>query len=418
MKTNAPAIATFDEMAKVLPRVEEAVVRPREEAPPLNPLERARLLGALNNAMAELRKIEEKPDVMTTPRDQFASILQSTFVEMAQEKGRVQLVKGVGILEAKFDKTDPGWVSVAWEKLKLAFRSKIGWIRPGAPERLPAVARIAIFGDWATGLYGAPEISRSIETDKKHMDAAVHLGDTYYSGTENEFRTRFAAFWPQRRGMINRAVNGNHEMYSGGKAYLDMIQRDFRQRSTGFALENEHWLLIGMDTALVDHDIDDRELQWLEKVLSATEKKVLLFSHHQPFSRFEGQGPRLVEKLRPWLDGGRIHGWYWGHEHRCVLFDKHPRWRMWGRCVGHGGIPEFRSAALGPCPRTPRWRDFAEVGEVPAGEVLDGPNENMKRFQKLYSPHGYAVLTLEGDRLIEEVRDARGGVMRQPVELA
>ena len=52
-------------------------------------------------------------------------------------------------------------------------------------------------------------------------------------------------------------------------------------------------------------------------------KKVLLFSHHQPFSLLDSQGPNLVAPLSSVLATGQIHGWYWGHEHRCVLYDQH-----------------------------------------------------------------------------------------------
>ena len=56
---------------------------------------------------------------------------------------------------------------------------------------------------------------------------------------------------------MNRALNGNHEMYSGGFGYFKLILPAFEQDSSYFALQNEHWLLVGLDTAYVDHDMDN-----------------------------------------------------------------------------------------------------------------------------------------------------------------
>jgi hypothetical protein len=412
-KGEAAVVASYTEMGKVLPRLEEAVSRAPVAGRPPAPLERARMLASLNNAMGELRKMQERPGVLSTPRDQFASLLQSTFAEHAADKGKVQTVKGVGTLEAKFDTTDPGWVSVAWEKLKSALKGRIKWVVPPKPLALPPDFRMAVMGDWATGLYGAPVISRSIDKDAGNVDVVMHLGDTYYSGTDREFAKRFVPQWPQRAGAIGRALNGNHEMYSGGKAYLKTVAAKFGQKSTAFVLANDHWLLVGMDTALDDHSLNPEQVRWLDALVTgASGRKVALFSHHQPFSRLDSQGPKLVEKLGSLLNAGKIHAWFWGHEHRCVLYDKHPAWKMWGRCVGHGGIPEFRDASLGKCPPKPTWRAFQGSGNIPACQVLDGPNEFVKLHQKLYSPQGYAMLTFAGPKLTEEIRDANGVVLR------
>ena len=32
----------------------------------------------------------------------------------------------------------------------------------------------------------------------------------------------------------------------------------------------------------------------------------------------------------------KIFAWYWGHEHRCALYDQHPKWGVFGRCIGNG----------------------------------------------------------------------------------
>jgi hypothetical protein len=161
-------------------------------------------------------------------------------------------------------------------------------------------------GDWGTGLYGAPKIADEIKKQGP-FDLLMHLGDVYYSGTEEEVQERFLDIWPASAGKINRALNSNHEMYSGGFAYFDLALPAFGQESSYFAFQNTHWLLVGLDTAYVDHDMDNEQVAWLKVVVSqAGDRKVLLFSHQQLFSRLDNQGPKLVTALQPLLESKRL----------------------------------------------------------------------------------------------------------------
>ncbi len=406
-------VVSYTEMAKALPGVEEALAAPPEGAPRLTPREKIDFIFRLHDAMEELRALPDRPGVLVTPRDQFASLLQSAFAEAAADKGRVQKAPGVSALEAKFDKTDVGWASVAWAWLKRAVRGRIGYARPQKTGALPSPFRTAIFGDWGTGLYGAPVIGQSIAADPEPVDLALHLGDTYYSGTGGEFAKRFDPQWPERPGALHRALNANHEMYSGGRAYRDTVRRKFGQKSSVFSLANDDWLLIGMDTALEDHSLNDEQAAWVEALVDgAGGRRVVLFSHHQPFSRLDKQGPKLIEKLRPVLEGRKIFAWYWGHEHHCVLYERHPKWGFWGRCIGHGGIPEFRHELLGRAPKKPGWKKFPAAGLIPECRVLNAANEFLGKLANEYSPHGYATLIFDGGKLTEEIRDAHGELLR------
>ncbi len=126
-----------------------------------------------------------------------------------------------------------------------------------------------------------------------------------------------------------------------------------------FALQNDHWVLVGLDSAYVDHDLAGDQVAWLEKIVeNAGDRKVVLFSHHQPYSLFDSQGPKLVEKLGGLLGRRKLFAWYWGHEHRCVLFDPHPAWGLHGRCIGHGGLSVFPRSAWRLSTR--RGQDVAE----------------------------------------------------------
>ena len=63
-------------------------------------------------------------------------------------------------------------------------------------------------------------------------------------------------------------------------------------------MQNAHWLLVGLDSAHSNHDLDFEETAWLAAVAAAAEgRKLILFSQHQPYSRLDAQGPELQAAL-------------------------------------------------------------------------------------------------------------------------
>src|SRR5207247_823473 len=127
-------------------------------------------------------------------------------------------------------------------------------------------------------MYGAPVAARRIQSDTDAFWMLLHLGDVYYSGTPAEIQERFLDEWPKRTDAISRALNSNHEMYSGGYAYFDMTLPRFTQPSSYFAFCNDHWLLIGLDTGYVDHDLDDEQAAWVNYVAGQSPtSRVVLF---------------------------------------------------------------------------------------------------------------------------------------------
>src|SRR5262249_61380338 len=105
--------------------------------------------------------------------------------------------------------------------------------------------RIGVVSDWGTGLYGAPAIAASIQADQTKFDALLHLGDVYYSGTKGEAQHNFLDVWPKRTDKpVQRTLNGNHEMYTGGDGYFNVMLPAFDQKSSCCALTNKHWLLL------------------------------------------------------------------------------------------------------------------------------------------------------------------------------
>ena len=295
----------------------------------------AQMIAAWNEAVSALQKADQG-GVMSTAQNGIASRLQSLIASKADEAGKTVIARpdtrvitpnggqsmSFGVREVKFDNDDLiGWLGMAWE---LIFKpAKHAWIDPPTvPETIADDARIAVFADWGTGLYGAPIIKQSIVALDR-CDVALHLGDTYYSGSDDEIHDRLVGDWPVRAGgkTVNRSLNGNHEMYSGGGGYFTALGDFFQQPASCFAMQNANWLLVCLDTAYIDFSLIPPGC-WLTSLVNAAgNRKLILFSHHQPYSQLDAQGPNLQAALADLLNQGRIHAWFWGHEHRLVLYD-------------------------------------------------------------------------------------------------
>jgi calcineurin-like phosphoesterase family protein len=356
-----------------------------------------------------LEKEKRNPDVMSGTEDRMSSLIQTYF---AQQAPRVVPAASDG-LEAKFDSHDLfGWIGsffTWWKKIH-----PHSWQPPKASaDSIGKRFRVGVFGDWGTGLYGAPVLARAIAADKTGFQVVLHLGDTYYSGETGEIQERLLADWPVVAGALNRSLNGNHEMYTGGHAYFDIALKKFAQTSSCFAFQNDDWLLVGLDTAYADHDICTEEMPWLQSLLAQSgDRRLIFFSHHQPYSLLDVQGPKLIAKLDPYIKSKRIFAWYWGHEHRCVLYDEHPVWAMRGRCIGHGGFPYFRDSGLGAAPAKSAWVRLNSRNLVPGGELLDGRNPYIRGHENEYGPQGYAVLEFDGPHLNELIVDCDGNTIK------
>jgi hypothetical protein len=399
------------------------------ESGPTSELEH-RLLGARHDGM--MRRLQREAqavgsnNVMITVPDRDVSRIQS---ELARQAAAVREGLPSNALEAKFGTGLKGGDWWGWLK------STFDWVdredvhpamRP--PDARPFDLRtdfkdgftVALFGDWGTGLYGAPRIVEEI-SKRGPFDLLLHLGDVYYSGTTDEMQERLLDMWPTGAGRISRTLNGNHEMYSGGYGYFDLALAAFEQSSSYFAFQNDHWLLIGLDTAYVDHDLDQKQIGWLHTVIGqAGRRKVVLFSHHQLFSRLGHQGGKLENALAALLHARIIKAWYWGHEHQCVLYDPHPGYGLFARCLGNGGIPEprtttIRNAGAEETIGTVQWKRLSATAESPSCLVLDGPNQFVEGEEEKFGPHGFMTLFFEGARLTESVFLADGTPLHEHI---
>lgn len=421
-----PVVVTVREVEKIFAGT-EAMGNLTEVARSASNVQRAAVMAAVGTVLKELQRAEAKAGapVLTTPHHGPSTRLQSLIASGEAAKLKLKPLPSGG-LESKFDTGDWfGWAQVAWEKLKNPIKHKL--IRPAkaVAVQFPDSGRVAVLGDWGTGLYGAPEIAKAVVADPLGFVLLMHLGDVYYSGTKKEVKQRFLDGWPKVPGTPSRALNSNHEMYSGGYAYFDDTLSKFGQEASYFAYQNKHWTLVGLDVAYKDHAIDDEQVDWLKQILKqAGDRRVVLFSHHQLYSPFEDQGVKLLghSGFRQVLDSKSIFAWYWGHEHRCVVFhEADPQFGILARCIGHSGMPQSRTETR-DLPRAPGnvwaqadWRQTPSMIKggvrLPAVSVLEGPNPFIVGEEELFSPHGYAVLAFDGLRFTEQVRDATGTVI-------
>ena len=419
--------ATFQEAFQSNPaQMNDAVQAAATQAAGGDPDQKQRMIAAWHDAIGVLsqdakpvlKKGDQGNAILHTPQNGLASRLQTLLAKQATAAGQAQTIQQpqtiaiptgdsftLGVLSVRFDSDDiAGWLQMAPE---LIFKPpRADWIDPPpVPQSIPDNARIAVFADWGTGLYGAPAVSKCIE-GLDRCDVVLHLGDTYYSGESDEIRDRLVGNWPGRpAGTINRALNGNHEMYSGGKAYFQALSSFFQQPASCFALQNAGWILVCLDTAYQDFDLDGKQVEWLKSIVNAAgNRKLILFSHHQPFSQLDDQGPNLQIALADLLNTQRIHAWFWGHEHRLVLYDPHPIWGFKGRCIGHGGFPGFRDDLPDAHGNLYQWLILPAQPQAPKAQLLDGPNFWVPQEPEGFSPHGYVVLDFDGDTVWETYR--------------
>lgn len=264
--------------------------------------------------------------------------------------------------------------------------------------RMPSDAVIGVIADWATGEPEALEVLRQVRGNNPHV--AIHLGDIYYAGTEQEVENYFYQPWknilePENTGVLSLALPGNHDLYAGGKPFYDLLDKlavlngSDQKMASYFCVRNEHWQLIGLDTALHDRlgggptYLEDSELEWLnDKIQNSGGRRTILLSHHQLFSandQFDGKSynERLNNQLAPILS--QVDLWLWGHEHDLVIFGQYMNLKR-GRCIGGSAFP---------------------VGnfEMPTERVnLDVPYNKDVELSKgsAFYQHCYTILKLDG----------------------
>jgi len=275
--------------------------------------------------------------------------------------------------------------------------------RPGIYQ-MPDKCAIGLAADWGSGTISAYKVRDAMLS--KEPDITIHLGDVYFSGTDKEFQDYFLGSedWPKGKlqpGNGSSAhetyiLNGNHEMYSGGRGYFELALPQLKQEASYFCLENSNWRIVAIDTGYYAKTfpilelfssfirLHKENLSWLSDIVFADandKRPVILLSHHNWFSAYDSEYKRMGRQLVPYLD--RVLLWLWGHEHKFIGYapfgfeGKTVR----TRCIGHGGMP----VELGFVPKRERgliFTDERKLYELEGKEIgycgfaflgLDGP---------------------------------------------
>jgi hypothetical protein len=292
--------------------------------------------------------------------------------------------------------------------------------------------RVALAGDWGSGTDEARRVG--VQMAAAMPDVTIHLGDIYYVGSMQEINEHFLGIddphndytpctWPL--GAVGSfALNGNHEMYARGDAYYELLLPQMglwdprvRQHASFFCLENEHWRVIALDTGynsvgrpIIENilrptgRLEDALVGWLrDDVALGSEgdhRGIVLLSHHQYYSAFDEWYLKPAQQLAEFIKRPVL--WYWGHEHRMIVYGEHAFGggiAAHGRCLGHGGMPVDRFNPAKPfrhreCPPL-----FADNRPFPNDEGID------------VGYNGYGVLEFEGAELRAQYCDLTGSVV-------
>lgn len=312
---------------------------------------------------------------------------------------------------AKYESLDIGWTesAVCWLEY-MASKPKAPF-ETNPPEILidPGVS-IAVAGDWGTG-YGyrpdnvvvpAQKVANCITACNPVY--TIHLGDVYYAGTSDEETEKFIGLWPAGpQGSFT--LNSNHEMYSGAVGYFAALKDDkFSKQNNNsyFALENQDWLIIGLDTAyhadeihLYQHGfLDPDQCAFLDRLLSEAPvtRRTILLTHHNGLS-LDGSTPTaLWGQIAPRFAQREL-WWYWGHMHAGVVYTD--RGTVHARCCGHGAVPAGEPDSLVANPST-IWHENRKVPDL----LYPGRVHN-----------GFVLLNLNGSTLTETFIDEDGATV-------
>jgi hypothetical protein len=337
------------------------------------------------------------------------------------EAGAVLDVGPDGVIwgTGKYEQFDPGWAEAFAEFLE-SFLPVIGGKHPfiAAPQIIPMpnTVQIALAGDWGTGDWRTKSNPAPSTDVRLHMNIlephlTIHLGDVYYAGTGGQEEHNLANIWPC--GSIGSlTLNSNHEMYSGAKSYFQAISKPPFNMQNGcsyFALENDDWVIVGLDSAYfaAESDLymtgslgpnDGAQVQFLQAQV-AKNKRVVVLTHH---NGLEEDGSSITglwtEVMSAFPAGTGPAYWYWGHVHAGVVYQPKPPKdgdtpSVLCRCCGHGGIPWGHAAELDNNANVVWYeKRSAQDSDIPQ-RVLNG----------------FAMLYLEGPNIEEVFYDENGG---------
>jgi len=283
--------------------------------------------------------------------------------------------------------------------------------------RLSADAKVAVIGDWGTGMPDAIALFEAAMA--MNPDAIIHLGDIYYSGTKEECKLHIydvvkAAYEKAGKKIPFFSIPGNHEYYCGGVGFYDLLDKmpDLQpsprcnQPASYFCLRtvDDAFQFLGMDTGVNDQSpvidlidpagpsLRDSEIEWHRNKLDTFKGSTILLSHHQVFSS--------NAKINAWPHGtaylndhlystfdryfNKVVGWLWGHEHNLALYANDTFGLSMGRLIGCSAYEETEE-------EDPYTIHYPEIPYLPGDWRL--------KVRDQYYDHGFAMVQLRSGQM-------------------
>src|SRR5579863_364221 len=383
-----------------------------QEAPPTDP-----------NVKHQLMFVHS---ALTNDQDGLVNSLQAGVVVDVGPGGEIW---GTG----KYQQLDPGWAEAGAVWLENLVLGKHAFLTTPRTYTIPNAIQIAMAGDWGTGNWRTqanPAPSTDVGNHMKFLqtELTIHLGDVYYAGTGDQETHLLigqppgTAWPPGSLGALT--LNSNHEMYSGAKPYFDQALTSSvfsvavppgpppgqpqPQQCSYFALENDYWVIVGLDSAYYS----DAEGLYLDgslypsagpqvqldflKAQVAKGKKVIVLTHHNGLAQDGKSTTNLWSQVMsafPANTGRAL--WYWGHAHAAVVYaPQQPPANVPCRCCGHGALP---------------WGQASELADNPSVVWYEHRSANDPDIPERVL-NGFAVLYLADDKVTEVFYDENGGV--------
>ncbi len=259
---------------------------------------------------------------------------------------------------------------------------------------------LGILGDWGAGFYNEPNgVGGTIpcpaqrvaaDLSQHSIDYLIHLGDTYYAGTDgsrlgpdsaNEEQENLINVWPDQGTGRNYTLNSNHEMYGAAQGYFNVALRRsgfFNQQNGAsvFAMTyplkiggnptGKSWLVLGLDSAYYSDkengikmymdgaigskkflDEHKKQIHMIENICAGHKGPIMVMTHHNPCDTITTKTNILYDQVVSAI--GRAPSlWVWGHVHNAIVYDQmiisddKPVFitsMTKSRCCGHGAVP-------------------------------------------------------------------------------
>jgi hypothetical protein len=342
---------------------------------------------------------------------------------------------GFGFLQ----QLDPGWLLAV-----LAWLYYPNFDKPPFPKpplkvvAAPDTMDVAILGDWG----GGPRSAAAVVLDQVKLLSpypvyTIHLGDVYYFGAPSNGVLGFMGGHAELNKFVEPWVTGtsgsftlnsNHEMYAAAQGLIQVALTSpkfaLQQGVTYFALENDAFVIVGLDSAFyadwgnlyMDGNLSPDQIDFLaaqaqKKTTSGAPKKLVILTHHTGLNAIgvpwntvspsadEARASALWQQVTGALPAGTTAYWYWGHYHQAAVYAPVTLANgttIYPRCAGHGCFP------FGPAPALAAATGDTVVWYESTSVDPGGPNA-------IYMLNGFANLSFNGPNLTETFIDQNGG---------